>query len=207
MKNYFYDGTFNGLLTVLNRILHSKNAISFDVFNIQNKKQVNLFDDFEFIETDKEIAKQIWTLLRKNSSIGTNHIYKSFLANENEHYLLSLLVKIAANQDLSKKEFIQIEKSADKIEREKNRILSYLRYNSQLRNTTTIYIKSKYKVEFLLTKNIRSLFHQHTDWQIINSYQNHCIQFSNSRFTSKKVISKNQEIPLQKQMNPFKLAG
>lgn len=207
MKNYFYDGTFNGLLTVLNKILQSNVLFSFDVFNIQNKKQVNLFDEFELIETDKEIAKHIWTLLSKNSSIATNHIYKSFLANENEKYILSLLVKIAANQELSKKEFIKIEKSANKIEREKNRVLSYLRYNSQLRNTTTIYIKSKYKVEFLLTKNIRSLFTQHTDWQIINSYQNHCIQFTNNKFTSKKVISKNQELPFQNQMNPFKLAG
>ena len=207
MKNYFYDGTFNGLLTVLNKILQSKVLVSFDVFNIQNKKQVNLFDEFELIETDKEIAKHIWTLLSKNSSIATNHIYKSFLANENEQYLLSLLLKIAANQELSKKEFIQIEKSAHKIEHEKNRVLSYLRYNSKLRNTTTIYIKSKYKVEFLLTKNIRNLFTQHTDWQIINSYQNHCIQYTNNKFTSKKVISKNQEIPFQNQMNPFKLAG
>ena len=120
MKNYFYDGTFNGLLTVLNKILQSNVLFSFDVFNIQNKKQVNLFDEFELIETDKEIAKHIWTLLSKNSSIATNHIYKSFLANENEKYILSLLVKIAANQELSKKEFIQIEKSAHKIEHEKN---------------------------------------------------------------------------------------
>ncbi|MAJ32092.1 MAG: hypothetical protein CMC18_05475 [Flavobacteriaceae bacterium] len=207
MKNYFYDGTFNGLLTILNTVLQSKILVNYGVFNIQNKKQVNLFDDYEIIETDKEIAKQIWNLLSKNSSIATNHIYKSFLANDNEHYLLSLLTKIAANQELSKKEFIDIEKSAQKIEREKNRILSYLRYNSQLRNTTTIYIKSKYKVEFLLTKNIRSLFAQNTHWQIINSYHNHCIQFTDNKFTSKKVISKKQEIPFQKQMNPFKLAG
>ncbi|MGB0526280.1 MAG: hypothetical protein ACPHX5_03170 [Flavobacteriaceae bacterium] len=206
MKNYFYDGTFNGILTLLNSLLQISAPKNFEVFSVSNRNQANLFDEYEIVNTDNEIAKHIWILLRRNSSIGTDQIYKSFLANEDEKFVLSLLLKIANNKELSKKEYIQIEKNAQKIDREKNRILSYLRYNAQLNNSTTLYIQSKYKVEFLLTKTIRQLYAHHEEWQIVNSYQNHCIQFNDNKFTSKKVNPREKEMSSSIEMNALKLA-
>jgi len=206
MKNYFYDGTFNGILTLLNSLLQNSAPKNFEVFSVSNRNQANLFDEYEIVNTDNEVAKHIWILLRRNSSIGTDQVYKSFLANEDEKYVLSLLLKIANNKELSKKEYIQIEKNAQKIDREKNRILSYLRYNAQLNNSTTLYIQSKYKVEFLLTKTIRQLYANHEEWQIVNSYQNHCIQFNDNKFTSKKVNPREKEMSTSIEMNAFKLA-
>jgi hypothetical protein len=206
MKNYFYDGTFNGILTLLNSLLQNSAPKNFEVFSVSNRNQANLFDEYEIVNTDNEVAKHIWILLRRNSSIGTDQVYKSFLANEDEKFVLSLLLKIANNKELSKKEYIQIEKNAQKIDREKNRILSYLRYNAQLNNSTTLYIQSKYKVEFLLTKTIRQLYANHEEWQIVNSYQNHCIQFNDNKFTSKKVNPREKEMSTSIEMNAFKLA-
>ena len=89
MKNYFYDGTFNGILTLLNSLLQISAPKNFEVFSVSNRNQANLFDEYEIVNTDNEIAKHIWILLRRNSSIGTDQIYKSFLANEDEKFVLS----------------------------------------------------------------------------------------------------------------------
>ena len=46
----------------------------------------------------------------------------------------------------------------------------------------------------------------HEEWQIVNSYQNHCIQFNDNKFTSKKVNPREKKMFSSIEMNAFKLA-
>ncbi len=76
---YLYDGSFDGLLTIVFDCFRYKQLPS--AIFVQDTYQTNLIDQFVYIETDFEKSKRVLNGIVKNSSSETlYHCYYAFLA-------------------------------------------------------------------------------------------------------------------------------
>lgn len=85
---YLYDGSFNGLLTVVLECLQKK-VIPFDI--VSNDYETNLFHDYLPIATNHNQAKKVYDAILQNISQSTLYfVHRAFLANDSKKDLCIL---------------------------------------------------------------------------------------------------------------------
>ncbi|MEN2985446.1 MAG: TIGR03915 family putative DNA repair protein [Thermodesulfovibrionaceae bacterium] len=135
MLTVFYDGTFEGFLTLLNNFVLEEKSL--DGIKIQNAKfiqpQSELF--YEEVVTNSEIAKNFFHYLKKNLPKELfEKIYIYYLCDtaKLEIPLINILREIEKNpniwQDFSYDEVIKLHKAEKAFYRERHRWFGFLRF-------------------------------------------------------------------------------
>jgi len=133
-KTYTYDGTFEGLLTIVFNC-YVENIIPFNIIN-QNNYTPSIFETYEHIETDLEKSSRILNGISK--SISKECLYKNYtaflsVANNKETNILKYLLygfKIGPEIDnmLSIDSVLIIEKIRKTIWFEAQRLKGFVRF-------------------------------------------------------------------------------
>jgi len=134
MTTLLYDGSFEGLLTVIFEIYNHKLLPA----RIASKEryQPQIFDTAEDIGTDEEKAKRVWSgLCRKISAEAQKTIYYTFLSEEegSEMLLYRYFKKILATnlkieQDFGDPDVLQTWQIAKKVAHESHRVIMFVRF-------------------------------------------------------------------------------
>ena len=82
-KTYLYDGTFNGLLTIVFDS-YSNKTLPQKIYNA-NEYTPNFLDKTEYIETDYEKSQRVFAGIEKNICYESLYnSYNAFLSNEKD---------------------------------------------------------------------------------------------------------------------------
>ncbi|MFD1062172.1 TIGR03915 family putative DNA repair protein [Winogradskyella litorisediminis] len=134
MKNFIYDGTFDGLLTCIFKIYEEK-AVDVNIQK-QSKNQSILFNDNTIIITDETQANRVWTGLKnKLSPRGRSTIYYSFLSEQPqiENVILNYIKQVFSSSkniesDFANPSVLKLSKTAKSVGREKHRMEAFVRF-------------------------------------------------------------------------------
>ena len=188
MKNskiIYYDGSFNGFLTVLYKAFDN----GWNVTEIAKKgsRQNELFSNTEFVKTNTELAKKLWFGLERKSKTATKLIYFSFLSEQKEiefrlyHYVRSILSK--QNEEEPSVLFTLTENLKllmNKVEKEKRRMEVFANFQLSESNTSKALLKPKYNVLPLLSRHLRmTLRNKH--WEVFDTKRNYGISYESGK--------------------------
>lgn len=134
MKPVLYDGTFEGLLTVVFEVYEYK----MEQPQIQrgNVADGSLFGDVHVVQTNSAKAKRVLTKLeQKISKTAMTQVYKSFLSELNgmENLLLRYVQYVIAGKhgvenDYGHPDVLQVQQTSKKVHREKHRMEAFVRF-------------------------------------------------------------------------------
>lgn len=140
MKNYIYDGSFQGFFTLIYTVFFNKD---FNINIISNKKNTSLFFDTILIKTDMEKAEKV--IKKINLSFSKSSLYTitgAFLSNETgiENYIFSYITlglkygKLTDNK-LDEDSILKVLKSSERTYKEAHKIKGLLRFKELSDNT------------------------------------------------------------------------
>jgi probable DNA metabolism protein len=162
-NHYYYDGSFNGFLTVLYDMEHSSLVVS-ELRRLE-KPQDSLFSIPEFIDTRLQDAQALWEHLRTANYGALKTLYFAFMSEEEgiEKELLEFyktwrtkqadVVEILYNSGFKKLHSLAIE-----VEKEKNNIESKLMIHDALETPCIKFIRPKYNILPLVSKYLRTRY-------------------------------------------------
>ena len=132
--NYTYDGTFEGLLTVLFSIYESKSPP--DSIQPEATAQTGLFAQPAHRETDETLAARVWDgLLRTIDQEARARLYHVFLSEDAERELLifryvdlALRAAVDISENYANADVRRIQRLAQMMFREKHRMEAFVRF-------------------------------------------------------------------------------
>lgn len=134
MVNLFYDGTFDGFLTLVFDIFELK-ITRFDILDEKNLQQ-NAFAQTRIVITDKTKSQRVWTsLVKKLSATAMGNIYKCYLS-ELPNIELTLIQFIQyvfkssfnIESDFGFEPVLKVAQTSRKVMREKHRFEAFVRF-------------------------------------------------------------------------------
>lgn len=134
MFNYYYDGTFEGLLTAVYESYYSSQPPG--KILCHKNMQENIFEKNVHITTDNEKASKVYDAIRKKISYNAlKNVYHAYLSelDEIDTYIygyLRLGFKKGRSVDLylSMEEVLKVHSAAKKVRSESHRMLGLLRF-------------------------------------------------------------------------------
>ena len=134
MKPVLYDGTFEGLLTVVFEVYEYK--MEQPRIKRGNVADGSLFGDVHVVQTNNAKAKRVLTKLeQKISKTAMTQVYKSFLSELNgmENLLLRYVQYVIAGKhgvenDYGHPDVLQVQQTSKKVHREKHRMEAFVRF-------------------------------------------------------------------------------
>lgn len=135
MKDYIYDGTFEGFL---NCVYHHYYTDKADRICRREEYQSSLINDFMEVETDSTKAARVYDAIEnKISTYALRTVYRAYLSNdpEKEMKILRYLVlgfrdSYAASHHRTNPAVLDMENMVKKIYVEKERMLQFVRFQS-----------------------------------------------------------------------------
>ena len=195
----FYDGSFNGFLTLLYEV-QARNLV---LTNIQKKsdQQEVLFIDSQFIPADLKKARSVWNSLRKKNYGALKCLYFAFLSEEQhiEWKLFQFYQQITGNVSLENKEVwktnnLHIEQLANLVEKEKWNIERKLYIDHTGDSPSVKTIQPAYNILPLISKFFRTRYKEQ-EWVIYDTKRSYGLHHRDGAmaFTS---LSLDQLMPL-----------
>ena len=195
----FYDGSFNGFLTLLYEVQTRNLAPS----NIQKKRdqQEVLFIDRQFIPTELKKARSVWNSLHSKNYGALKCLYFAFLSEEQhiEWKLFQFYQRLTGNVGIENKEVLlantlHIEQLANLVEKEKWTIERKIFIDHTGDGPCIKTIKPTNNVLPLMSKFFRTRYREQ-EWVIYDAKRNFGLHHSNGTmaFTS---LSPDQLAPL-----------
>lgn len=134
MLVYIYDGSFEGLLTVIHEVYHCKRIP--DRIESYDNMQIGLLDEQINVTTDNIKSDKVYTsIIEKISEEALENAYHVFLSNETEKDLLIYLYlrlgwKLGnkLNLDLSNDTVLRVEKISTRVAFEVHRLMGFVRF-------------------------------------------------------------------------------
>ncbi len=135
-KIYIYDGTFEGLLTIVYKTLEEK-QIPLNIIKGDNWK-TNLFEIYEHIESDCNKSDKILKyILKKISNLSLYNAYNTFLSNKDDKEITILYYLINGFKFGSKIDtlrnlncVIRVQKYCNSVKKEVHRLKGFLRFKT-----------------------------------------------------------------------------
>ncbi len=195
----FYDGSFNGFLTLLYEV-QTRNLAPANIQKRQDQQEV-LFIDSQFIPTELKKARSVWNSLRKKNYGALKCLYFAFLSEEQhiEWKLFQFYQRLTGNVGIENKEMsmtnnLYIEQLANLVEREKCTIERklFIDHAGDIPSIKTI--QPTYNVLPLISKFFRTRYKEQ-EWIIYDSKRSYGLHHRNGTmaFTS---LSLDQLVPL-----------
>ena len=136
MINYYYDGTFEGLLTAIYEAYYRRETPN--IFPEQKNMQLQMFATNVKIEMSEEKASKVYEAIHKkisyNALKNTYHAYLSEIEGISQDIFkyLKLGFKIGKKVDLylADERVLPVHKAAKSVQREKHLMLGILRFKS-----------------------------------------------------------------------------
>ncbi len=135
-KIYIYDGTFEGLLTIVYKVIYEK-KIPLNIMK-EGIYKTNLFETYEYINTNYDFSSKVLSSIpKKISDLCLYYVYNSFLANkkDKEMNILFFLIngykygkKITNLRNLDC--VVLTEKYAKMVRRESHRLKGFVRFKT-----------------------------------------------------------------------------
>lgn len=135
-KIYIYDGTFEGLLTVVYKVFYEK-MIPINIIK-EGIYKTNLFDTYEYVSTNYDESNKVFkSISKKISDEALYYIYNSFLANKKDkdisilYYLINGYkygYKIKSLRNLNC--VVLVEKYCKMVKRETHKLKGFIRFNA-----------------------------------------------------------------------------
>lgn len=134
MKQYIYDGSFDGLLTCIHAAYYKKDKIA-DIIPADNM-QVNFLTQSIHIPTDTEKAKRVYDAIQtKISKRALNKVFFAYLSEQPGHgisilHYLQLGFKLGPQVDahLSNDSVLKITRIYDQVAKERHRMTGLIRF-------------------------------------------------------------------------------
>ncbi len=164
MTRLIYDGTFEGLLTVIFEIYERKLGL----VNLE-KNEVSssaLFEDVVHVITDEERANRVLKGLgKKLSPVGIQRIYIAHMAGiENEDNMITGFIRYALDSpvniegDFGNKYVMHLSETVVKMRREKHRMEAFVRFQQLKDGTFYAAIEPDFNVLPLLITHFKSRY-------------------------------------------------
>ena len=195
----FYDGSFNGFLTLLYEV-QARNLVLANIQKKQDQQEV-LFIDSQFIPTELKKARSVWNSLRKKNYGALKCLYFAFLSEEQhiEWKLFQFYRQITGNVSLENKEVtkannLHIEQLANLVEKEKWTIERKLYIDHTGDRPSVKTIQPTYNILPLISKFFRTRYKEQ-EWVIYDSKRSYGLHHRDGAmaFTS---VSLDQLVPL-----------
>ncbi len=135
-KVYIYDGSLEGLLTIVYKCLE-ENKLPLNIIKERSYK-TSLFEDYEYIKTEYNKSNKIFKMISKNiSDLSLYNVYNAFLSNKNDseisilYYLINGFkygYKINTLRNLNC--VIKVQKYCNAVKREAHRLKGFIRFKT-----------------------------------------------------------------------------
>ncbi|GGD39612.1 hypothetical protein GCM10011361_03360 [Muriicola marianensis] len=169
---HFYDGSFNGFLTVLYDI--EQRGLAVEILKKKEKAEDALFPDPSFIETRLKHARILWEQLRIDNYSALKTLYFAFMSKERnlEKPLLDFYYSWRKNRDAKRNimydnRFHEIFNLAADVEKEKIQTERKLTGHQDPETPTIRYIKPRHNILPLISKRMRTRF-RNSEWYIFD---------------------------------------
>lgn len=195
MQSYFYDSTFEGLLTCIFDIYKRKEHPE----NISKiNKQKLLFNDGLVIDTDSEKADRVWRGIQQRMSRKNKQLlYYAFLSEEQEvemsiyRFLTRLFAGYPSLEtDYGDSDVLLLSQLSESVAKEATRVLQFVRFQHTKDDIYFCGIDPKYDVIPLVTNHYKNRFSDQM-WLIYDLKRNYGI-FYNKEKVEEVVISKKE---------------
>ncbi len=178
----FYDGSFNGFLT----LLYFSGFEGRPIEQIQRvpKEQKALFMEYNAIWPDLGKAQLVWEALRSKNYSALKTVYFAFLSEHSGidevlfQYALKTLGKLPLSITLDTDLFNKIEKLAKMVEREKRSLELQLHVTPHDEGPSLEIIKPEYNILPLISRYFRTRY-KGFDWIIYDAKRNYGIHQQN----------------------------
>ncbi len=169
---YYYDGTFNGFLTVLYDIEY--NGLQVLTLRETERPQDSLFPQPDYIETRMSHARVLWDRLRTEKYSALKTLYFAFMSNQSnlEGTLMDFFRVWRKNRASGKDimynpEFLPLFRLASEVEREKDHTERRLLAQQRFETTPVNFIRPKHDILPLISKRLRMLYRK-SDWYVFD---------------------------------------
>jgi len=178
----FYDGSFNGFLTLL--YLRGFEGRPITQIKKVPKVQKALFKEYNAIGPDLDKAQMVWEALRSKNYSALKAVYFAFLS---EHlgidealfpYALKTLGKLPSSTTLDMELLSKIEKLAKMVEREKRSLELQLHFSPYDEGPLLKLITPDFNILPLISKHFRTRYKEF-DWIIYDAKRNYGIHQQN----------------------------
>ncbi|MBT8285734.1 MAG: DUF4130 domain-containing protein [Flavobacteriaceae bacterium] len=177
---YYYDGSFNGFLTLLHEVrykgVHPKAIVKL------KDKQAALFPQPNYVATRLEDAKQIWNGLRSQNYSALKTLYFAFLSEEENieiqlYYFYISWQKQRIDEQIPDKATgsARIYQLANLVEKEKRAVERFLVAGDFPETSYVKFIKPKYNILPLISRYFRTRY-RNDDWLICDINRNYGLQ-------------------------------
>lgn len=160
-KVYIYDGTFEGILTIVYKVFSEK-IIPFDIMK-EGIYKTNLFGSYEYVETNYDMSSRVMkSIPSKISDLAFYYVYNAFLCNkkDKEMNILLFLVngykygyKITGLRNLDC--VLVVEKYSKMVRREVHRLKGFVRFRT-INNVLYSEISPEHDVLELLVSHFKA---------------------------------------------------
>ncbi len=169
---YFYDGSFNGLLTVLYSVEHD--GLQVEKICKMEIPQDALFPEPRFIDTSQRHAQLLWEQLRTENYSALKTLYFAFMSNEKglEGELLRFFHIWRKNRSLEKdimfsSDFVRLFKLAREVEKEKDHMERRLSVQLDPGALPVRFIRPKHNILPLISKRLRMRYRD-SEWYVFD---------------------------------------
>ena len=208
---YYYDGSFNGYLTLLFEVQYNNLQVS--GVKKMDKQQAALFPEPDFISTRPDSAQFLWNKLRTQKYSALKTLYFAFLSEDYqiETKLLAFYKRWqkldgdTSEEDLSST-FHHIYNLANAVDREKIKVEQSLMIYPSPDNPCIKMIKPKYNVLPLISRYFRTRYRE-SEWLICDirrKYGLHHQQGSLAFITIKPDQMRACDTPMKHPVNALK---
>lgn len=183
MTTWLYDGSFDGFLSTIFDLYWQQKT---DIKIRKEQEHVGgLFENALFLPTVTANAERVWTgLSRKLSAEGLQQLFCCFLAElpGGEDHLIGFIRHVFASkhnveQDLANPYVLYVSRLARKVEREKHRMLGFVRFQLTKDGIYYALVSPDYNVLPLIAKHFRDRYaDQH--WLIYDQRRNFGIYYN-----------------------------
>ncbi|NER11364.1 probable DNA metabolism protein [Muriicola jejuensis] len=169
---YFYDGSFNGFLTILYSVEHEGLQVE-EICKIESPQDA-LFPEPRFIDTCQRHAQQLWEHLRAENYSALKTLYFAFMSNEKvlEGELLRFFLIWRKYRSLEKNimfssDFVRLFKLAREVEKEKDHMERRLSVQLDPGAPPVRLIRPKHNILPLISKRLRMRY-RHSEWYVFD---------------------------------------
>lgn len=164
MTTMVYDGTFEGLLTVVFEVFEYK--LMHIVITSKERYTSSMFGTFRTTITNEEKAQRVWKGLTQKISAGAlAQLYKSFLSEERgmENTLLEYMQYVFASNRTIEYNYahpavLKVMQTAKKVDREKHRMEAFVRFQLTLDQLYYAICQPDYNVLPLIEKHFKDRY-------------------------------------------------
>ena len=204
---FFYDGTFEGLLTAVFETFSRKIAPD-SIRGNESAEQMNLFERGVEIETSSEKAERVWRKLKQ--SLGEKkryRLYQAFLSGaENIEMSIYNYIKRAVDQRVQDTvqldSVLQIEKMSRKVGREAHRMRGFVRFRKLKDSLYLAFIAPQYDVLSLIRGHFQRRYADQR-WMIYDSLRHYGLYYDTKQ--TQEIRLQTESLEMDKLLNTDEL--